>query len=151
MRFDKLTVKAQEAIAGARDLAAERRHAEAGPEHLAHVLMTQEGGVAARVLTTLGAPPDAIVAELDQRLSTFSRAHGTAVDVGLSRALKEVWEAAAGHAANMKDEFLSTEHLLLALADTKGFVGDTLRAAGSYVAPRALPTTRTRPCGPGSP
>ncbi|MBK7071781.1 MAG: ATP-dependent chaperone ClpB [Myxococcales bacterium] len=136
MRFDKLTVKAQEALASARDLAAARRHAEVLPEHLLHALVSQDGGVVPRILAKLGADPRVVTADLDRALAKLPTVSGAAVDVGLSPRLKDVWEAAAAEAAKLKDEFLSTEHFVLALAPAKGAAGEALRLAGAT--PEAL-------------
>ena len=131
MRFDKLTVKAQEALASARDLAQTRRHAEVLPEHLLHALIAQDGGVVPRILGKLGADPRVVTADLDRALGKLPTVTGAAVEVGLSSRLRDVWEAAAGEATKLKDEFLSTEHFLLALAPAKGAAGDALRSAGA--------------------
>ncbi len=116
MRHDKLTVKAQEALAAARDAAIARHHAEIMPEHLLLALLEQEAGVGARLVTRIGADPRAVLTELDKRFAGFSKIHGAGIDVDASRALKTIWEAAATEAGNMKDEFVSTEHFMLALA-----------------------------------
>ncbi|MBK9031288.1 MAG: ATP-dependent chaperone ClpB [Myxococcales bacterium] len=136
MRFDKLTVKAQEALASARDLASARRHPEVLPEHLLHALISQDGGVVPRILAKLGADPRVVTTDLDRALAKLPTVSGAAVEVGISSRLKDVWEAAATEAGKLKDEFLSTEHFVLALAPTKGAAGDALRAAGAT--PEAL-------------
>lgn len=131
MRFDKLTVKAQEALASARDLAASRRHPEVLPEHLLHALISQDGGVVPRILGKLGADPRVVAADLDAALTKQPTVTGSGLDVGLAGRTKDVWEAAAAEADKLKDEFLSTEHFLLALAPAKGAAGDALRRAGA--------------------
>ena len=136
MRFDKMTVKAQEALAAARDLAAARRHAEVLPEHLLHALVSQDGGVVPRILAKLGADPRVVTADLDRALAKLPTVSGAAVDVGMSPRLRDVWEGAAAEAGKLKDEFLSTEHFVLALAPAKGAAGEALRLAGAT--PEAL-------------
>jgi ATP-dependent Clp protease ATP-binding subunit ClpB len=131
MRFDKLTVKAQEALQASRDVAMARHHAEVTPEHLLIALIDQEGGVVPRILAKLGADPRVVATDLDGALGRLPKVHGSALDVGISRQLKDLWEVAAKEAAGMKDEFISTEHFLLGLADGKGAAGDALRAAGA--------------------
>jgi ATP-dependent Clp protease ATP-binding subunit ClpB len=131
MRHDKLTVKAQEALATARDLAIARRHPEVTPEHLLFALIAQEGGLVPRVLARLGADPRVITTELDRALGKMPTVSGSGLDVGLAGRLKEVWEAAAREADQLKDEFLSAEHLLLALAESKSPAGDALRGHGA--------------------
>jgi ATP-dependent Clp protease ATP-binding subunit ClpB len=131
MRYDKLTVKAQDALASARDAAIARHHAEVAPEHLLVALIDQEDGLVPRILARLGADPRVATADLDRAFGKLPKVHGAALDVTISRALKDVWEAAGKEAEKLKDEFLSTEHFLLALAESKGAAGDALRGVGA--------------------
>src|SRR5215475_11978274 len=131
MKLDKLTVKAQEAIAASRDAAMSRHHAEVRPEHLLVALLEQEGGVVPRILTKLGADPRVVRADLDRAFEKFPRARGAALDIDAGRAFKDVWEAAGREAEAMKDEFISTEHFLIALAGHKSAAGDALKSAGA--------------------
>src|SRR3954453_4268620 len=116
MKLDKLTVKAQEAIAASRDIAMSLHHAEVRPEHLLVALLEQEGGVVPRILSKLGADPRVVRADLDQSLAKLPRAHGAALDIDANRAFKDLWADAVREAHQMKDEYTSTEHFLLALA-----------------------------------
>ncbi len=131
MRFDNLTVKAQEALAAARDLAAGKHHSEVQPEHLLGALLDQDGGLVPRVLGKLGADPRVVAADLERAYGKLPQVSGAGLEVGLSRALRELWEQAAKEAEKLKDEFLSTEHFLLALAEAKGAAGDALRSHGA--------------------
>jgi ATP-dependent Clp protease ATP-binding subunit ClpB len=131
MKLDRLTVKAQEAIAAARDAAIARHHAEIGPEHLLLALLDQEGGVVPRILGKLGADPRVVRADLDRTLERLPKVHGAALDTVPSRAFKDIWEQAGKEAEAMKDEFLSTEHFLIALAASKGPAGHALANAGA--------------------
>jgi ATP-dependent Clp protease ATP-binding subunit ClpB len=131
MKHDKLTVKAQEAIAASREVAIARHHAEVRPEHLLVGLLEQDGGVVPRILMKLGADPQIVRADVDRALEKQPRAHGSALDVDAGRAFKDTWEAAGKEATAMKDEFLSTEHFLLALASSKTPAGEALRTAGA--------------------
>jgi ATP-dependent Clp protease ATP-binding subunit ClpB len=131
MKLDKLTVKAQEAIAASRDAAVSRNHAEVSPEHLLVALLEQESGVVPRILQKLGADPRVVRADLDRALEKLPRAHGAALDVDANRAFKDVWADAVREAHAMKDEYTSTEHFLLVLAASKSAAGDALRKAGA--------------------
>ncbi|HTR55232.1 MAG TPA: ATP-dependent chaperone ClpB [Kofleriaceae bacterium] len=131
MKIDQLTVKAREALASARDAAIARHHAEVGAEHLLLALLEQEDGVVPRILGKLGADPRVVRADLDQALGKLPRIHGAALDVDLGRGLKDLWEAAGKQADEMKDEFISTEHFLLALATGKTAASDALRKSGA--------------------
>ena len=130
MKLDKLTVKAQEAIAASRDLAVARHHAEVRPEHLLLALLDQEAGVVPRILSKLGSDPRVVRADVDRQLSAMPKAHGD-VDVDAGRAFKDVWSEAVREAHAMKDDYTSTEHFLITLASSKTGAGDALRNGGA--------------------
>jgi ATP-dependent Clp protease ATP-binding subunit ClpB len=115
MRTDKLTIKAQEALADARDLAAGKGHPEVTAEHVLATLLDQEGGVVSRLVQRAGADPRAVRQEVEGALEGLPVVKGAGVDVGVGRSLKALYEAAAKEAGNFKDEFISSEHFLLAL------------------------------------
>jgi ATP-dependent Clp protease ATP-binding subunit ClpB len=131
MKLDKLTVKAQEAIAAARDVAMAMHHAEVRPEHLLVALLEQDGGVVPRILSKIGADARVVRTDLGRGFEKLPRARGAALDIDAGRAFKDVWEAAGREADAMKDEFLSTEHFLIALAGSKSAAGEALTAAGA--------------------
>ncbi len=115
MRTDKLTIKAQEAVADARDLAAAKGHPEIAAEHLLLTLLGQEEGVVPRLTALVGADPRALAAATERELESVPVVRGAGADVGVSRAFKALYEAAAKEAGKFKDEYISTEHFLLAL------------------------------------
>jgi len=130
MRIDRLTVKAQEAISQARDVAQDHSHAEIAPEHLLQALLRQDGGLLPRLLTRIGADPQIVQRELDGIFTNRPRVSGSALDIGVSRQLKELWEAAAKEADKFKDDYISTEHFVLAMLGRKGGrASDALKAA----------------------
>ena len=131
MKLDKLTVKAQEAVAAARDAAVSRNHAAVGPEHLLVALLEQDAGIVPRILGKLGADARVVRADLDRAFARFPRATGAALEVDANRAFKDTWADAVREAHAMKDDYTSTEHFLLALAESKGDAGDALRSAGA--------------------
>ena len=131
MKLDQLTVKAREALAAARDVAIDRHHAEYSPEHLLVALLQQEGGVVPRILGKLGADARVVGADLDKALERLPKARGAALDVDASRAFKDVWQDAGKQAEKMKDEYISTEHFLLALAALHSPAGEALTNAGA--------------------
>jgi ATP-dependent Clp protease ATP-binding subunit ClpB len=131
MRIDRLTLKAQDAVAQSREIAAERRHAEVQPEHLLAALLVQEDGLVPRLLARIGADPAAITRELDRAFSGMPAVQGTTLDIGVARALKGLWEAAAAEADKFKDDYISSEHFLLAmLHGAHGATGAALKSAG---------------------
>ena len=115
MRMDRLTEKSQEALAAAVELAAERGQQGVEPEHLLLALLRQEGGLVAPLLRAAAADPTAVEAEATSAVERFPRVSGGS-ETYLSQGLKRVLEAAAREAEQLKDEYVSTEHLLLALA-----------------------------------
>src|SRR3954471_134234 len=119
MNFNKLTVKAQEAIAEAQNLARGTGNPELTPEHLLLALLRQEGGIVAPILNKLGVSPGTVEAEVAAEVAKFSKVGGASADPGVSNALRKVFDAAFQSAENFNDEYVSTEHLLLAIADTK--------------------------------
>ena len=128
---NRLTEKAQEALAAAQRLAAERSHTQLEPEHLLAALATQQDGVVPAILQRLGVPPTTIEAEIEPNLAAFARASG-AQQPSISNRTARVLDAAQREAERLKDEYISTEHLLLALADegTSGDAGRTLARLG---------------------
>jgi len=115
MRFDKMTVKTREAIVAAQSLAEQRRHAELHPAHLLLTLIAQEGGVVAPLLARVGARPEALTQQLEARLGELPRVGGAA-DVHPSRGFKDTLRLAEKAMAELHDDYLSTEHLLLGMA-----------------------------------
>jgi ATP-dependent Clp protease ATP-binding subunit ClpB len=120
MNFNKLTVKAQEAIADAQNLAREAGNPELAPEHLLLALVRQEGGIVSPILNKLGVTPGIVEAEIAAEVSKFSRVGGASAEPGISSSLRKIFDAAFKSAEQFSDEYVSTEHLLLALADAKG-------------------------------
>lgn len=120
MRLDKFTQKSQEAILEAQNLAQAYNHPAIEPEHLLKTLIEQEAGVVPALLKRIGTDPILLQQSVEQALGKLSRATGSSVQVGMSRELKTILDEAQSIADNMKDEFVSTEHLLMAMAQPKG-------------------------------
>ena len=129
MQLDRLTLKAQEALAASQKLAQERGHAQIEPEHLAVALLDQEGGITQPILERIGVSGPAVRAELQKRLEYFATVHG-ATQAGLGRETQQVLDAAQAEADKMKDSYVSTEHVLMGLAATKGWLSDLFKRYG---------------------
>jgi ATP-dependent Clp protease ATP-binding subunit ClpB len=114
-RFDKLTIKAQEALQGTEDVAGRFGNQQLEPVHLLLALVEQSEGIVPAILTRLGVMPAAVTREAEKAIEALPKVGGT-TDHHLSPALKEVLDQAAKETEQFKDEFVSTEHLLLALA-----------------------------------
>ncbi len=119
MRFDRLTEKASEAIVEAQNEARAYSHASIDPEHLLLVLLRQQGGVVPAVIDRLGGDREALEAGVEQLLAAKSRVSGNSVEMRLGRELAQLLQEAETIAANMKDEYTSTEHLLMAMASAR--------------------------------
>lgn len=132
MRFDKLTIKAQEALQSAQDIAGKQNQQEITPEHLLLALLRQEEGVVPAILKKIGANIPALIQDLDSAVRGLPQVSGAGMgQVYISNSLKKIFDAAFKEAENLKDEFVSAEHLLIAIAQAKGVkAGDLLRAQG---------------------
>jgi ATP-dependent Clp protease ATP-binding subunit ClpB len=115
MDLNQYTEKAQEAILGAQKLAQEANHNQIEPEHLMAALLAQKEGIVPQVIEKLGIPAVQVEAQVRQSLSQKPKVYGSAARVGLSPALDRVFSQAEREAAQMHDEYVSTEHLFLAL------------------------------------
>ncbi|HEY1595273.1 MAG TPA: Clp protease N-terminal domain-containing protein, partial [Thermoleophilaceae bacterium] len=117
MQIDRFTIKSQEALQAAQRLAAARRNPQVAPVHLLLALLEQDGGVVVPVLKRLGVDPESVRARANEQLDNFPVITGDATAVPeLGGAMAEVVRRADEEAREMKDEYVSTEHLLLALA-----------------------------------
>jgi ATP-dependent Clp protease ATP-binding subunit ClpB len=120
MRFDKFTIKSQELIQAAQNLASRYGQQQIEPEHLLAGMLQEDDGIAAAMLRKLGASPATVardVAAVIEKLPTVSG--GGIGDVYLSGRAKAVLEAAFAEATKMKDEYVSIEHIFMAIADEK--------------------------------
>src|SRR4051794_27907291 len=132
MQPDRFTIKSQEAIAAAGRLAEERRNPQATPEHLLAVLLEQDGGIVPAVLRKLGvesAPGRGPLQAALEGLPTMGA--GGEVSGQPSSELVQVLRASEHEMRELKDEYVSTEHLLLSLAGHGSKAGDALRSAGA--------------------
>ncbi|HYC89174.1 MAG TPA: ATP-dependent chaperone ClpB [Thermoanaerobaculia bacterium] len=119
MNFNKLTVKAQEAVVDAQNLARGAGNPELTPEHLLLALVRQDGGIVGPILNKLGVTPGTVEAEVAATVAKFSKVGGASAEPMVGGTLRKVFDAAFSAATNFNDEYVSTEHFLLAIAETK--------------------------------
>ncbi|MEB2345911.1 MAG: ATP-dependent chaperone ClpB [Deltaproteobacteria bacterium] len=132
MQADKLTVKSQEALSQAQSLAGQRGHGVIEPVHLLRALVDQAEGTTGPILQKIGAPPEALRAKLDAELGRLPKVSGAAAQARMSEAFGKALDAAFREAEQLQDEYVSTEHLLLALAaNERDPAGRLLREAGA--------------------
>ncbi len=129
MDLNRLTQKAREAIQAAERLAVDQNHSQIEPEHLLLVLLQQAGGVVPEVMEKIGVRPQQLEAELEGTLSSRPRLHSPSLQPPFSQEAASALSQADKEAGKMKDEYVSTEHFLLALAEVKG-TGDLLARHG---------------------
>jgi len=115
LRFDKMTVKAQEAVQGAQEVAAQHENQQIEPIHLLAALVAQADGVVPPLLARLGIHTEALTHEIEREIGRLPNVQGFAQQ-HMGKALNDVLEQAFKEADSFKDEFVSTEHLFLAIA-----------------------------------
>ncbi|MFO0582551.1 MAG: ATP-dependent chaperone ClpB [Anaeromyxobacter sp.] len=129
MRPEKLTVKAQEALSGAQSEARRRDHQAVDVEHLVLALLAQAEGTTGPILEKIGAQPSLVASRLEDELRGVPKVQGA--EPYLSNRLAKLLDRAEDEAKKLKDEYVSTEHLLLAAAAEKTGAGEALRASGA--------------------
>ncbi|HUI02716.1 MAG TPA: Clp protease N-terminal domain-containing protein, partial [Acidimicrobiales bacterium] len=125
---NRWTLKTQEAFQQATELARAQSHAEVVPDHVLAALLGQPDGLAIPLLARAGVEPAVLANQVRERLASLAKSYGGA-DVALGRAARELFERADGLRSDMGDEYLSVEHLLLALGDAVGVGRDRLLEA----------------------
>jgi len=131
MHADRFTIKSQEALQAAIAVAAGRQHTETQPEHLLLALIEQHESVVGPVLRKLGAGTDSIRRELNAALDALPTITAGAKEPSTSRELLDVLRAAEREAGKLGDEYISTEHVLLALTEAPGEAGAVLKRNGA--------------------
>ncbi len=120
MRFDKLTIKSQELIQSAQLLASAHNHQQIEPEHVLSAMLNEPDGIARSMLNKLGVSGDDISRELGVAIDRIPKVSGSAVgDAYISPRTKNVLDAAFAEAAKMKDQYVSIEHIFLAISEEK--------------------------------
>jgi len=119
MRLDKFTIKAQEALQEAQSLAEKYEHQTVDVEHLLAALIEQKDGIVSSLLQKVGTDPQVILHQLDNELRKIPKVYGAGGQLYISHRLKQVLDAAFVEAERLKDAYVSTEHLLLAIVEDK--------------------------------
>jgi ATP-dependent Clp protease ATP-binding subunit ClpB len=134
VRFDKLTLKAQEALQNAQGIAERMHHSSVDVEHLLLASLQQEEGVVRPLLEKVGADSQGIRGQLEEELEKAPKVSGASSYGGtLTGRLQKAFTTAFSEADSMKDEFVSSEHILLAIAEDQGASGKILRSFGITV------------------
>ena len=130
MNTDRLTIKAQEALQAAATLADQRSHQFVNNDHLTTALLNQKEGIAGPLVDKLGVDRAAVLKALEDRLALAPRVYGTNGNVSWEGALTRVVNRSETEADKLKDDYISTEHLLLSLAESETPTGELLRKSG---------------------
>src|SRR6202790_457112 len=119
IRWDKFTVKAQEAVQRANSLASEHGNPEIMPVHILASLVEDKEGIVPPVLEKIGIGPQAVLHDAYEVIESLPKVSGSAVQATISNSVNQLLELAFKEASNFKDEYVSTEHLLLAATELK--------------------------------
>ncbi len=130
MRYDKLTLKAQEALQEADSLAHQHNHSAMDVEHLLLALLEQKDGVIPPLLERIGVDAEELSAAVRQALGRRPKVYGEAAQLTMSPQLSKILNKAEQEADGLKDEYISTEHLLLAMLGASGEAGSLLKSRG---------------------
>ena len=129
MNYDKMTVKVQDALQSASALAQQKDHSEIGTEHVLYALLTQEGGIVAPIVERIGADPAQLAGQVQTLLDRYPVVHGN-VQMGLSAEFSKILAKAEQEASALKDEYLSAEHILLAIVSSDSGCASLLKQNG---------------------
>jgi len=129
MRLDKFTIKSQELIQQAQSLASQQHHQQLEPEHLLSAMLAESEGVTHAICRKIGVSPGAVAREVALALEKLPKVSHVG-DVYMSARTKRLLEASFSEASKMKDEYVSIEHLLLAISDEKE--GEIAKILGRY-------------------
>ena len=131
MRFDRLTIKAQEALEAAQNLATDAQNPELSVEHLMLALIRQTDGIVTPIFQKLGVDTAGVTSAIEAAVEKTPKVQGASSEMRISHALQSVLDTGFKEATALKDEYVSTEHLLIACAEAKQTeVGKILREVG---------------------
>lgn len=117
MRFDRLTIRAQEALSAAMDLASGQKHPEVTSLHVLAALLEQDQGAVVSILQRIGVHPGQLAGEIQSALARLPRVSGGSANPSLSAEAQQALEAGWRAAQTLRDEYLSTEHVLLGVIE----------------------------------
>ncbi len=131
MRFDRFTIRGQEAVQEAIGVAEKNQNQQVEPEHLLSAMLQQKEGVVRPILGKIGANPQAVISEIETAIEKFPKVSGGSGQQYFSSRINTIFQDAQKEAEAMQDEYVSTEHLLMTIADEKtGDAGKILRSNG---------------------
>ncbi len=129
MNYEQMTLKMQDALQGASSLAQQRDHSEIGNEHLLYAMLNQKDGMVPPLLERIGIQPNSLQTNLENLLDKYPVVKGQ-TQMSLSSSAQKVLAKAEKEMSSLKDQFLSTEHVFLAMTQSDDSVGELLRNSG---------------------
>lgn len=130
MQIEKFTIKAQEALSRAQSIALENGHQYIDDIHLMGALLGQEGSIVVSILQKLEVNIDDFSKKVEDAIQKYPKVYGTSTQIYIAPGLNEILNNAFKEAEQLKDEYVSTEHILISMAQSSGKVGDQLRKYG---------------------
>ena len=130
MEFDKFTLKSQEALSAARSTASENGHQSIEDIHVMSAMLKQEEGIIIPVLQKLEVDPDDFRAKVDDLIKNTPKVTGGAAEIYISNDLNSILDDSLKEARQLKDEYVSTEHILISMAQSQGKIGGLLKQYG---------------------
>ncbi|MDR3139372.1 MAG: type VI secretion system ATPase TssH, partial [Treponema sp.] len=130
MDYEKLTIKAQEALNDASVIAQKDDHSQVEVEHILLALLRQTDGIVLPILERIGADTARITGDTEALTAASPKIYGEAAQIYFSAAASKVLAKAEAEAASLKDEYVSTEHILIAITAGEGKAGELLKKAG---------------------
>ncbi len=124
-----MTIKLQEALQESNSIARQKDHSEIGNEHILKALLEQKDGLVPPLVECVGIPSEKLISQIDSLLSQYPVVRGN-TQMALSPSAQKVLAKAENEMSSLKDQFLSVEHILLAMAQSDDRVGETLRRVG---------------------
>src|SRR5205814_2064846 len=131
MRIDRFTQKMQEALQSAQDIASRTQSPELGNEHFLLALLDQSEGVTRPLLEKIGVSPEAVRTAIETELSRRPKVSGAISDLRMANDLRRTLEAAEAEMTKLRDEYVSAEHYLLALANEHNGAARVLKDLGA--------------------
>jgi len=130
MNYEKFTIKAQEALSESASIAQKNDHSQIESEHLLLALLQQENGIVAPIIKQIGGDVNALITDTEALVRNTPKVFGEAAQVFYSPALSKIIAKAEVEASTLKDEYVSTEHILLAMSAGEGKAADLLKRSG---------------------
>ena len=130
MNYERMTLKLQEALQESTSIAQKKDHSEVGTEHLLFAFLTQQDGIVTPLVSNVGVDANFLANETEKLLEKYPVVHGNA-SLSISNELQKILAKSENAQNELKDEYLSCEHVFIAMAESDGNVGSLLKKNGN--------------------